>query len=109
MFPPGQSDDPFMFHYNPYQEHSNIQQDLIVQGQASVERNIDGYKMAKGQQHKLLIAATEKVNDGKSHNNNNENMILRKDIERQRREHMSMLHASLRSLLPLQSIKVKLL
>lgn len=109
MFPPGQSDDPFPFHYNPYQEHSNIQQDQILQGQALLERNINSSKMGKGQQHKLLFAATAKVNDGNSDNNNNKKMILRKDIERKRRQHLSMLHASLRSLLPLQSIKVNLL
>ncbi|KAK9178697.1 hypothetical protein WN943_027890 [Citrus x changshan-huyou] len=107
MFPPGQSDDPFPFHYNPYQEHSNIQQDQILQGQALLERNINSSKMGKGQQHKLLFVATTKVNDGNSDNNNNKKMILRKDIERQRRQHLSMLHASLRSLLPLQSIKGK--
>ncbi|XP_031260645.1 transcription factor bHLH118-like [Pistacia vera] len=61
--------------------------------------------MRKGKQHKILASA--KDNDGSDNFNDSEKKIIRKEIERQRRQHMSMLNASLRSLLPLESIKGK--
>ncbi|KAJ4706136.1 transcription factor bHLH [Melia azedarach] len=100
MFPSGQSDDDFLLHYNPHQGDSS-QQDLIL-GQSLVERN--SKNMGKGQRHKIL--ATAKDDDGNIENNY-EKKNIRKEIERQRRLNMTMLHASLRSLLPLESIKGK--
>ena len=100
MFPTEQSDD-ILFHHDPHQEDF-LQQDLIL-GQASLEGGNLTNKMRKGKQK---ILATAKDNDGNDNINNSVKKIMRKEIERQRRQHMSMLNASLRSLLPLESIKV---
>ncbi|KAK2653704.1 hypothetical protein Ddye_013560 [Dipteronia dyeriana] len=85
MFPPAPPSDEYFFinHFiNPRQEDF-IQQDLIL-------TNIN-YSQGR-----------------RSNINDCEKKILHKEIERQRRRHMSKLNASLRSLLHLDSIKGKL-
>ncbi|KAL5744465.1 hypothetical protein ACOSQ2_027581 [Xanthoceras sorbifolium] len=84
MFPPPRSDDLFFTNFDSHQEDF-VQQNLIL-GQASLEE---------------ISNLTNKKN------NDCEKKISRKEIERQRRQHMSNLNASLRSLLPLESIKGK--
>ncbi|XP_044468573.1 transcription factor bHLH126-like [Mangifera indica] len=61
--------------------------------------------MRKGKQQNILSSA--KDSDRCDNINDSEKKILRKEIERKRRQEMSMLNASLRSLLPLESIKGK--
>ena len=59
--------------------------------------------MSKGRSHKILATPD---NNEENLSNNNERKIMRRDIERQRREQMASLHSSLRLLLPLEFIKV---
>lgn len=72
---------------------NKIQQDLV-----SVE--VD---MSEGRSHKILSTPD---NNEENLGNNNERKIMRRDIERQRREQMASLYSSLRLLLPLEFIKV---
>ncbi|KAK4838017.1 hypothetical protein QYF36_010384 [Acer negundo] len=58
-----------------------------------------------GKKYKILSPAEN--NNDRISNNVLEKKIVRKENERLRRQHMSMLNASLRSLLPLESIKGK--
>ncbi|KAK4559919.1 hypothetical protein RGQ29_008920 [Quercus rubra] len=60
--------------------------------------------MSKGRSHKILATPD---NNEENLSNNNERKIMRRDIERQRREQMASLHSSLRLLLPLEFIKGK--
>ncbi|XP_050266464.1 transcription factor bHLH36-like [Quercus robur] len=60
--------------------------------------------MSKGRSHKILATPD---NNEENLSNNNERKIMRRDIERQRREQMASLYSSLRLLLPLEFIKGK--
>jgi hypothetical protein len=53
------------------------------------------------------ILATSNANDDSGNIRCDEKKVARKEIERQRRQQMSTLHASPQSLLPLESIKFK--
>lgn len=59
--------------------------------------------MSKGRSHKILATPD---NNEENLSNNNERKIMRRDIERQRREQMASLYSSLRLVLPLEFIKV---
>ncbi|MED6171294.1 hypothetical protein PIB30_039461 [Stylosanthes scabra] len=56
---------------------------------------------------KLVIPPRKKIFSGNNKNDSRSNKVAHRDIERQRRKQMATLHASLRSLLPLQFIKGK--
>lgn len=105
MFPLHTGDELFFNNVSSTSHHQyKIPQDLIL-GHASVDGCIINDNMGKSRRPKTCSMDTEKIPvDNK--NNNNKKMMHR-DIERQRRQEMATLYASLRSLLPLEFIKVK--
>ncbi|KAL5812848.1 hypothetical protein ACOSQ3_027798 [Xanthoceras sorbifolium] len=104
MFPPHQESG-FLINFDSHQEDF-LQQDLILLGQASLEgSNLTSDKVGMGQKYKILSPAGK--NNDRNSNHVLEKKIAHKEIERLRRQHMSMLNASLRSLFPLESIKGK--
>ncbi|KAK7283690.1 hypothetical protein RIF29_13392 [Crotalaria pallida] len=96
------------FSNDPHQEHAGhqISQDLILEDYDSLlEVNNSDKKVSRRSQQKKLIFGAEK-----SHGDSNDykkKKIVHREIERQRRQEMATLHASLRSLLPLEFIKGK--
>ncbi|KAI9159881.1 hypothetical protein LWI28_002827 [Acer negundo] len=95
----------FFVNFDPHLEDF-LEQDLILGGQASLEgSNLTTNKVGMGKKYKILSPAEN--NNDRISNNVLEKKIVRKENERLRRQHMSMLNASLRSLLPLESIKGK--
>ncbi|XAR71766.1 hypothetical protein NMG60_11018176 [Bertholletia excelsa] len=75
-----------------------VEQDLVL-GCASPEASLTTGKRRR----KLLVTHAEAEEDG----DGDKKKILHRDIERQRRQEMASLHASLRSLLPLEYIRGK--
>lgn len=105
----------FQIPYDPNQQQDMLLDDLFM-GQTLQHHphnpnlvNNEVVLMSKEQQYNnyetLLSPACSKL----SNINNNERKVIRRDNERQRRQHMAILHSSLRSHLPLQLIKVNLL
>ncbi|CAK9161030.1 unnamed protein product [Ilex paraguariensis] len=108
MFPLQQSDE--LFFQIPSTDHGQqpkIRQDLILSHHASLEvesNNLNTYNV-EGRKKKisdLKSNGDESTNDGKR-----KRLIMHREIERQRRQGMTGLYASLRSLLPLEYIKGK--
>ncbi|KAJ6358418.1 hypothetical protein OIU76_000177 [Salix suchowensis] len=100
MFPLHQGDELcFNTSSNPHQQHS-IPQDLILAQYAALHGSDTATKMENGRRRNLI-----------SMDNNNEvardQKMMHRNIERQRREEMTTLYASLRALLPLDFIKGK--
>lgn len=104
MFPFQQSDDVLVsqISFNTHQEDIT-QQDLVALGG---NYNYLPMNMEKGQPHNTIFS-TSNNNDQPSNLEDNERKIMRRDNERQRRQQMAFLTSSLRSLLPLEMIKVK--
>ncbi|KAF5480318.1 hypothetical protein F2P56_001078 [Juglans regia] len=104
MFPLHQSNElVFQICSHPHQQHKIPDQDLIV-GHASLDCSSFNTTMIKGQRRKLC--------DSLDHNYGNFNekkkqKMRHRDVERQRRQEMTTLFASLRSSLPLEFIKGK--
>ncbi|KAJ6374803.1 hypothetical protein OIU78_030317 [Salix suchowensis] len=109
MFPFQQSGDEFWPHvsFHPYQEDIDQDQHLIL-GQDSLHgiSNLTSSSVEEVLQGHTAVA-TSNANDGNGNLGCEEKKVDRKEIERQRRQQMSTLHASLRNLLPLDSIKGK--
>lgn len=97
MFPLHQGDELcFKVGSNPLQQ-DKIQQDQILTTRASLSGSNITNNMVKSRQRKLISMD----------NDNSKKKMMRRDIERQRRQEMATLYASLRSLLPLEFIKVR--
>lgn len=101
-----------MFPIKESDEESAVFEDLIMDDDASqLERSntySTNYRVGKRQQK---LAAIPEENDEVVASDNKQRVvhkeIERKEIERKRRQEMGYLNASLRSLLPLEYIKVK--
>ncbi|XP_022738480.1 transcription factor bHLH118-like [Durio zibethinus] len=102
MFPSHQSDD-FLYEIYGIPHHGDFVQQNLTSGEASVEGS---NRIGKGKRPKNLAAAANN-NDGNYATANDAKKILRKEIERQRRQKMAKLYGKLRSLLPVESIKGK--
>ncbi|KAK6275634.1 hypothetical protein POUND7_005343 [Theobroma cacao] len=106
MFPSHQSDD-FLYEISDIPHYQDLmQQNLTISGEGSAGGSNLTQRMAKGKRHKKFVAAANS-NDGNAAANNDAKKIMRKEIERQRRQQMAKLYGKLRSLLPLESIQGK--
>ncbi|RDX78087.1 Transcription factor bHLH118 [Mucuna pruriens] len=103
MFPLQRGNELVIQFSNGFHPQHNISQDLILE--------LDDHDNLACSDKKLLTIDPNKLFSGaqSSHANSNEHSkkMVHKEIERQRRQEMATLHASLRSLLPLQFIKGK--
>ncbi|XVF50725.1 hypothetical protein PTKIN_Ptkin04bG0125700 [Pterospermum kingtungense] len=104
MFPSIQIDDS-VYEISDIPHFEDLEQQNLTSGEASVEGSNLAQKMGKGKRLKNLAAANNN-NDGNA-SGNDAKKIMRKEIERQRRQQMAKLYGKLRSLLPLESIKGK--
>ncbi|CAK7337144.1 unnamed protein product [Dovyalis caffra] len=108
MFPFQQSSDELwsQISSNPYQEDIDQDQDLILdQDSLHGTSNLTTSSVEVQQTHEILAATN--ANNRSGNIVCDEKKVTRKEIERQRRQQISTLHASLRNLLPLESIQGK--
>ncbi|KAB5532393.1 hypothetical protein DKX38_019063 [Salix brachista] len=99
MFPLHQGDELcFNTSSNPHQQHS-IPQDLILAQHAALHGSDTATKMENGRRRNLISMDNNEVA--------RDQKMMHRNIERQRREEMTTLYASLRALLPLDFIKGK--
>lgn len=102
MFPLHSGDELFFnASSNPHQQY-NIPEDLIFGRDSQDASNITNNTGKSRRRRKSC--AMDTADDTNS--DNNKKKMMHRDIERQRRQEMATLHASLRSLLPLEYIKV---
>ncbi|XP_031260642.1 transcription factor bHLH36 isoform X3 [Pistacia vera] len=103
MFPLNSGDELFFnASSNPHQQY-NIPEDLICGRDSQDASNITNNSGRSRRRRKSCVMDT--ADDTNS--DNNKKKMMHRDIERQRRQEMATLHASLRSLLPLEYIKGK--
>ncbi|XP_044468937.1 transcription factor bHLH36-like [Mangifera indica] len=103
MFPLDSGDELFFnSSSSPYRQYS-IYEDLIFGRDSQDACNITNN--SRKSQRRLNSCAMDNADDTNS--DNNKRKMMHRDIERQRRQEMATLHASLRSLLPLEYIKGK--
>ncbi|XP_031260641.1 transcription factor bHLH36 isoform X2 [Pistacia vera] len=102
MFPLNSGDELFFnASSNPHQQY-NIPEDLICGRDSQDASNITNNSGRSRRRRKSCVMDT--ADDTNS--DNNKKKMMHRDIERQRRQEMATLHASLRSLLPLEYIKL---
>ncbi|KAJ0043804.1 hypothetical protein Pint_17329 [Pistacia integerrima] len=102
MFPLNSGDELFFnASSNPHQQY-NIPEDLICGRDSQDASNITNNSGRSRRRRKSC--AMDTADDT---NSDNKKKMMHRDIERQRRQEMATLHASLRSLLPLEYIKGK--
>lgn len=94
--------------YNTSYQQNIIPQDLIIPTRtALVEPNIIDFAskniMGKGRSGRRLLGPNLDYEDD---DNSNKKKMMHREIEKQRRKEMAALHALLRSLIPLEFIKV---
>ncbi|KAJ8771471.1 hypothetical protein K2173_026648 [Erythroxylum novogranatense] len=87
---------------DPYLQDFVLQEDPIFSGHQG--SNLTSFMEEGDQPHNTTLPTS---NNGDQNLANEDKKAIRKEIERQRRQQMSTLHASLRSLLPLASLKGK--
>lgn len=105
MFPLHQGDELcFNISSDPHQQH-DIPQDLILARYAALQGSDTTNKMENGRRRFLISMDGNEV--ARDHSKNNNKKMMHRNIERQRRQEMTTLHASLRALLPLEFIKGK--
>ncbi|TXG70806.1 hypothetical protein EZV62_005741 [Acer yangbiense] len=115
MFPLHAGDELFfsVSSSNPHKHRQyKIPQDLILDDHhASLDDSDITHhnSMGKSRRRKLSCAMmdTNEITTSSGNSNNKNKKMMHRDIERQRRQEMATLHASLRSLLPLEFIKGK--
>lgn len=109
MFPLHSGDELFFKVSSNSHQQDKIPQDLIS-GHASEASSIITNDMGKSRRGQSSSMETDKIpSDNYNSNNsnyNNNKKLMHRDVERQRRQEMATLYASLRALLPLEFIKV---
>ncbi|GAY41300.1 hypothetical protein CUMW_058370 [Citrus unshiu] len=110
MFPLHSGDELFFKVSSNSHQQDKIPQDLIS-GHASEASSIITNDMGKSHRGQSFSMETDKIpSDNYNSNNsnyNNNKKLMHRDVERQRRQEMATLYASLRALLPLEFIKGK--
>lgn len=84
--------------------HNEIPQDLITSHPALYGSTDVADDLGKSRRRKSISMDNDQ---SARDNSNDKKKLLHRDIERQRRQEMTTLYASLRSLLPLEYIKVR--
>ncbi|CAL0303560.1 unnamed protein product [Lupinus luteus] len=107
MFPLQRSNNELVIQFSnlPHQQQNQFFEDLILDNYDFLNVN-DSDKIFSSSQPKKLIYGAEESSHGDSIEHKKKKIVHR-EIERQRRQEMATLHASLRSLLPLEFIKGK--
>ncbi|KAJ6869687.1 hypothetical protein NC651_034423 [Populus alba x Populus x berolinensis] len=93
----------FKISSSPHQQ-DNIPQDLILAHQyAEIHGSDITNSMEKGRRRNIISMDNNEV--ARDNTNNSKKKMMHRDVERQRRQEMATLYASLRALLPLEFIK----